>query len=181
MLMCVILGIIYPLAITGIAQVFFPYRANGSLIVKENRIIGSELIGQRFMSHRYFQGRPSACDYDGGSSGGTNLGPSSNKWVDLVVTRIIEDVHFKVLSSLGQVPSDLVTASASGLDPHISIGSALTQVPRVALARKLDETAIRSLVMKSAERPFFGPHYVNVLKLNMALDDYDKIIKGTQP
>lgn len=180
-LMCVTLGIIYPLVITGIAQIFFPYRANGSLIFKNDRVVGSELIGQKFSSHRYFQGRPSAGDYDGMSSGGTNLGPSSYKWKDFAVVRTIENVHFKILSSLKSVPSDLVTASSSGLDPHISIEAAIAQVPRIAQTRNLDEVLIRSLVMENAEQPYFGPHCVNVLKLNLVLDDYEMTNKRKRP
>jgi len=180
-LMCAVLGIFYPLMITGIAQVVFPFRANGSLIIKKDRIIGSELIGQKFLSHQYFQGRPSAFDCDGSSSGGSNFGPSSEKWQELVTVRIQENTHFKILSSVKSIPSDLVTASASGLDPHISIEAAMTQIPRISQARNLDETLIWSLVVENAEKPFFGPHYVNVLKLNLALDDYDTTNKRKQP
>jgi K+-transporting ATPase ATPase C chain len=180
-LMCAVLGIMYPLMITGIAQVVFPFQANGSLIVRKGGVIGSELIGQTFLSQRYFRGRPSACDYDGGSSSGSNLGPTSVKWQELVTVRILEDAHFNILLSPRPVPSDLVTASASGLDPHISIEAAMAQIPRIAQARSLDETLIRSLVMKNAEKPFFGPHCVNVLKLNLALDDYETTNKRKQP
>jgi len=179
--MSAVLGLVYPLMITGIAQAVFHFRANGSLIIKKGRIIGSELIGQKFLSQRYFRGRPSACDYDGGSSSGSNLGPTSEKWLELVNVRIQEDAHFKILSSLRSIPPDLVTASASGLDPHISIEAAMTQIPRIAQARSLDETLIRSLVIENAEKPFFGPHCVNVLKLNLALDDYEMTNKRKQP
>ncbi len=175
--MSAVLGLVYPLMITGIAQAVFPFRANGSLIVKKGRIIGSELIGQKFSNNRYFQGRPSASDYDGGSSGGSNFGPSSEKWIDLVATRILEDAYFKALSSLRSVPPDLVTASASGLDPHISIEAAMIQITGIAQARNLDEAVIRSLVMKNAKKPFFGPHCVNVLKMNLALDNYETVNK----
>ncbi len=158
---------IYPAVVWGIGQLAFPHQANGSLITRNGRVIGSELIGQNFTSARYFHSRPSAANYDASASGGSNLGPTSRKLAE----RIAADVH-----ALGghNVPADAVTTSASGVDPHISRANALLQISRVANARGMDENRLRAIVEQHTEGRFFGifgEPRVNVLLLNLALDD----------
>jgi K+-transporting ATPase ATPase C chain len=182
--MTIITGLAYPLAMTGIAQVVFPHQANGSLIEKNGTVIGSELIGQNFAGEKYFHGRPSATPgpdptdptkttsvpYNGVFSVGSNYGPTAKALID----RVKGDVDkLKAENPNVPVPADLVTASASGLDPDITPAGALFQVPRVAKARNLPEDTVRQLVADNTDGRFLGligePH-VNVLRLNMALD-----------
>ena len=165
----IITGLVYPITVTFVAGLLFPDQAHGSLIVdNDNRVIGSKLIGQNFTAPQYFQSRPSASGYDAASSGGSNLGPTNPVLLELVDNRTSA---LRKAGVTGSIPSDLVMASASGLDPHISLESALIQVPVVAEARNLPEEEIKALVLaESIDSPFTGA-YVNVLSLNQALDD----------
>ena len=183
-LLTIITGIIYPLAMTGIGQALFSKQANGSLIEKDGKVIGSSLIGQEFKDDKYFHGRPSATSapdpadstktvsapYNAANSGGSNLGPTSKALND----RIKDDVEkLKAENPSVAVPVDLVTTSASGLDPDISPEAALFQVPRVAKARNMPEDAVRQLVTANSQgrlAGLLGEPKVNVLALNLALD-----------
>jgi K+-transporting ATPase ATPase C chain len=174
LLLTVITGVIYPLVVTGIAQVVFPHQANGSLIInKDGQAIGSELIGQQFNDPKYFWGRPSAANYNAAASSGSNYGPLNPALMDMVQARI-DALKAADPDNTLPIPVDLVTASGSGLDPHISVASALYQVHRVATARGLDETQVIALVNQSTEGRqfgFLGEPRVNVLLLNLALDE----------
>jgi potassium-transporting ATPase KdpC subunit len=159
-------GIAYPLAMTGVAQALFPIQSSGSMVVLDGKTVGSQLIGQKFESDRYFHGRPSAVDYDASTSSGSNYGPSSQPLLDAIKQRA---------EAYGgsNIPADLVTASGSGLDPDISPAAALIQVARVAAARGLPEDQLRSLVAGHVQGPdlgILGADRVNVLALNLALD-----------
>lgn len=169
----VLLGVLYPLLMTGLAQTFFPRKANGQLVTKNGVVIGSRIIGQSFIGTGYFHGRPSAAGangYDASSSGGSNYGPTNEKYVD----RVTDDVVALQAGKPGaSVPIDLVTTSASGLDPDITPAAAAFQIPRIAKARGLSKEKVKELVAKhtlSRQFGFLGEPRVNVLELNLDLD-----------
>ena len=171
-----ITGVLYPLLVTGIAQLIFPEKANGSLIQKNGKLLGSEFIGQQFSNPKYFWSRPSATSpaaYNAGASSGSNYGPTNPALFEVIQKRIkeLKDIDPQ---NTKPIPVDLVTSSGSGLDPHISVVSALYQLSRVARIRRMNEDRIRSLVDQYTEDRqlgFLGEPRVNVLKLNLALDE----------
>jgi len=170
-------GLVYPFVITGVVQTTMPEQADGSLILVDGKVIGSELIGQSFSSPGYFHGRPSAVNYAANGSGASNYGPTSTKLMDQVRRRVEQVRMENNLSQSTPVPADLVLTSASGLDPHISMQGAMLQVPRIAKARALPESEVKLLVYQTIEPAQFGilgQERVNVLKLNLALDDLKK-------
>jgi K+-transporting ATPase ATPase C chain len=175
LLMCVLTGAVYPGVVTALAQLLFPRQANGSLIERGGSVVGSALIGQSFTAPQYFHPRPSAAGtgYDATASGGTNKGPTDRKLADTLVGGAIEQVVREDGAVRGRIPSDMVTASGSGLDPHISPANAELQVARVARARGVPDSVVRTLLGRHVEgRQFgiFGEARVNVLELNLALD-----------
>jgi potassium-transporting ATPase KdpC subunit len=169
-------GLLYPGLVTGLCQVLFPAQANGSLIVKDGKVVGSALIAQNFTRPEYFQPRPSAAGadgYDAAASSGSNFGPTSQKLSDRVKASA-EKFRKENPASTGPIPSDLLTASGSGLDPHLSPASASVQVARVAAARGANPAQVQELLAQFTEGPdlgFLGESRVNVLKLNLALDE----------
>jgi potassium-transporting ATPase KdpC subunit len=175
-LFTVLTGFIYPLLVTGIAQILFPAKANGSLLMKDGKAIGSELIGQAFSSPKYFWSRPSATSpfaYNAGASTGSNYGPLNPALLEATAKRV-KELKDADPQNTKPVPVDLVTASGSGLDPHISVAAALYQVPRVARSRSVNEEKIKSLVDRytdGRQLGILGEPRVNVLKLNVALDE----------
>ena len=176
-IMIVILGLAYPLIMTGGAQLLFAGQANGSLVSKNGEIVGSDLIGQDFSSEKYFHGRPSLAGdagYDGAASGASNLGPTSQKLMGVIGERAEQIRQENHLGEKAMVPSDLVTASGSGLDPHITLAAAQIQVDRVAEARGINPNIVQNIVKVNVEDPqfgFLGERRVNVLRLNLALDE----------
>ena len=177
--MTLLTGVAYPLLVTGIGHIAFRARANGSFVSANGRVVGSSLIGQRVTDaggnplRQYFQPRPSASDYDATASGGSNLGPSNPKLLSTVADRVAAYRAFNGLPATAVVPVDAVTASASGLDPDISLANALDQAARVARARHLDATQVVALVkahVRARAWNFLGEDTVNVLELNLALD-----------
>jgi len=172
MVTTVLFGLLYPLAVTGLGQLFFPAQANGGLIVKQGQILGSQLIGQPFSSPAYFHSRPSGAGngYDAGSSGSSNLGPTNHQLMDRVKADV-EKLHTE--NPGAEIPVDLVTSSGSGLDPHISPAAAEFQVPRIARERGMSQAEVRGLIAQhTLSRQFgvLGEPRVNVLELNLALD-----------
>ncbi len=165
-------GVIYPLAIAGIGRVLFKEKTDGSLIIKDEIVKGSSLIGQKFEKPEFFQGRPSAVNYDAGGSGGSNLGPTNKKLTDGVIARADQIRKDFNISGKTALPSDFIFTSGSGLDPHISIEAAMLQADRIAAARKVDKSVILNIINSNAEKQlFYGNAYVNVLKMNMILAD----------
>ena len=168
-LFALLLGLGYPLAMTGIGQLLFPSQANGSLVTQGGRVVGSTVVGQAFTADRYFQSRPSAAGkgYDGLASAGSNLGPASRALADRVEADVAKR---RGDGATGAIPADLVTASGSGLDPDLSPAAALVQAPRIARVRGLPVARVRSLVAQATETSLFGDPHVNLLALNRALD-----------
>lgn len=178
LIITIITGVIYPVLVTLISQILFPFEANGSLIVKNKKIIGSELIGQLFDDPKYFFGRPSATlhtSYDAMFSSGSNLGPHNPARLLNLKKRVYILKKYNLNNQA--IPIELVTTSASGLDPHISPQAALYQISRIAKIRRLSENTIKNLIIKFMEYPqfgFLGEARINVLKLNIALDEINK-------
>jgi K+-transporting ATPase ATPase C chain len=175
LLLCAITGLVYPGVVTALAQLLFPRQANGSLIERNGQTVGSRLIGQAFTAPDYFHSRPSAAGagYDATASGGTNKGPTDRKLADTLIALAVDQVVKQDGAEKGHIPSDMVTASASGLDPHISPANAMLQVARVARERGATSEAVRALVDRHTQGRQFGilgDPVVNVLELNLALD-----------
>ncbi len=173
----ILFGIIYPLSICGIG-LLFPNQAEGLPIIKDNRIIGYKNIGQKFSEAKYFWGRPSACDYNPINASPTNFGPTNPVFIEKVKKRIRTFLINNPDIKQSDIPSDIVTSSASGIDPDISINAALIQIPRIAKIRGINYTEIKKLVDEKIQKPLFGilgPEEINVLQLNLSLDNlYEK-------
>ncbi len=172
----ILLGVIYPLAVTGLAQLIFPRQARGSMIVRDGQVIGSQLIGQQFTRPEYFHPRPSAAGtgYDAMASGGSNLGPTSRKLTENVKANVRTVLAENPGLKIGKIPIDMVTTSASGLDPDISPANAFAQAKRIAVARSIPTARVRALIERNVTRRQFGilgEPRVNVLQLNLALDE----------
>ena len=179
LVLCVITGVIYPGAITGLAQLLFPRQANGSIVTVNGKVVGSALIGQPFARPEYFHSRPSAAGngYDATASGATNKGPTDRKLADTLIARAVDSAIKNDGAVKGKIPSDMVTSSGSGLDPDISPANAYLQVARVARARGVDSTRVRALVdarIQGRQFGFFGEPRINVLLLNITLDSVFK-------
>jgi len=175
LLLCLVTGLLYPGAVTGLAQLLFPWQAHGSLVRVNGRTVGSALIGQPFTRPEYFHPRPSAAGqgYDATASGGTNKGPTDRKLADTLIAGAVRQVVREDGAVRGHIPADMVTSSASGLDPHISPANAELQIPRVAEARRLPTETLRAIVRRHTEPRqfgFLGEPRINVLLLNVALD-----------
>lgn len=172
-LLSLLTGLLYPLAITGVVQTLIPDKADGSLLTANGVVIGSDLIGQRFTSPEYFHGRPSIVGYSANNSGASNLGPSSAKLKDKTQENLAAIRRANMMPLNSSVPADLVLASGSGLDPHISIESARLQASRVARARNISESDVQNLINEQIELPYLGilgQSRINVLRLNLRLD-----------
>lgn len=172
----VLTGVVYPLLVTGIVQLAFKDKANGSLIIKDNKVLGSELIGQQFDSTIYFSSRPSAISYNPLPSGASNYGPTNLKLINAFNERKTDFIRVNRLNSRSEIPSEMLLASASGLDPHISPKAAFLQVNRIAIARhfnSIQRSMLNETIEKLTEKPqflIFGEERINVLNLNIVLD-----------
>lgn len=176
LLTLILFGVLYPLAITGIAKVIAPNGGNGEEVVVNGKVVGFELIGQKFDDDRYFNSRPSAVDYNAASTGGSNKGPTNPEYLATVQARIDSFLIHNPNVPKEQIPVDMVTASGGGLDPHISPAAARVQIERIARARNISRDMLQQLVQEHVEDPMLGmgPERVHVLKLNIALDQLDK-------
>lgn len=174
----ILLGLVYPLATTGIAQITMPQKANGSLIIENGQVIGSSLIGQNFDKPEYFYSRPSAVDYNAAGSGASNFGPTNKKFIEQVKERVEKSKQETANGERNEhLPPDMVFASASGLDPHISVENAKLQAKRVAKIRGISEEKVNELIKQNTDYNFlgiWGKEGVNVLKLNLALNKIGK-------
>lgn len=176
----IIFGLLFPLLIWGIGQLF-PNQSNGLPVYKNGKLIGFENIGQKFTNPGYFWGRPSAVDYNAASTGGSNKGPTNPDYLKLVKDRIDTLLKYNPEIKKSEIPADLVTASGSGLDPHISLQAAFIQIPRIARVRNIDRGLLKNLVDEHIEAPLlglFGPERVNVLQLNLSLDGLTRAHSG---
>jgi K+-transporting ATPase ATPase C chain len=178
--LAILCGLMYPLFITGLSQFLFPQKVNGSIITSDNKAVGSGLIGQQFNSPKYFHGRPSATEpaYNASGSAGSNLGPTNTHFLEEVKKRVEEVRNANGLPANTPIPADLVLASASGLDPHISVESVMLQVRRIAKERGVPESEVEEMARRHIEHPLlgiWGEPRVNVLKLNLALDSQERM------
>ncbi len=179
LVLCVITGLLYPAIVTVVSQAVFPRQANGSMVTVDGKVVGSELIAQGFMEDRYFHPRPSSAGsgYDATASGGSNKGPTDRKLADTLIATSVEEAVRQDRAERGHIPADMVTRSASGLDPHISPANAALQVARVARARGVSEATVDTLVQQYREGRqlgLLGDPRINVLRLNLALDSLSR-------